>query len=168
MQAVVGEHRVLAAARARIAVRSTKATPCASHTALAAALKASSSRAIKALSRPDDLPKRVAPQSGIDSTSTRSARPCAKPTARSSSVANCARYSSSGRPRYWLLTPISRLTKSNPSGGRAASMPASSSSVVQPVVATTRGSASGIPSSRSRAASCIGQRWSASTPSPIV
>src|SRR5690606_646955 len=91
------------------AVTSTKATPRPSQVSRATALKASSSRATWSRSRPDWRANGVTPQSGIDSTSTRSARPPANPIARSSRPANCSRYSSRGRPRYWLLTPMSRL-----------------------------------------------------------
>ena len=114
----------------------------------------------------------VMPQSGIASTSTRRGSLPAKAMARCSSAANCTRNSSSGRPRYWLLTPMSRLTSTcSPAMGDcacAASMPASSSSVVQPVVATIRGSPRSRPSRRKARASCTGQRPPASTPSPML
>ena len=98
------------------------------------------------------------PQSGIASTSTRSARPRANAIARSSSAANCVRYSSSARPRYWLLTPISRLTKVMRRRVARRRSRQSSSSVVQPVVAMTRDRPARCPSRAARAASCIGQR----------
>jgi hypothetical protein len=53
----------------------------------------------------------VVPQSGMDSTSTRSLRSAASASAMSSSWLNCCTYSSSGRPRYWLFTPIRSDTK---------------------------------------------------------
>ena len=123
---------------------------------------------MRAVSRPLAWPKGVTPQSGIDSTSTRSARPPASWIVRSSRPANSPRYSSTGRPRYWLFTPISRLAKSHWPSGSAASMAADSSSVVQPVVAMKRGAASGTPRSRSAAASCTGHRPSSGTDSPMV
>ena len=105
-----------------MSVMSTKATPCWVQITSAAALNSSVSISIAARSRPLPIPNGVAPQSGKDSTSTRPGRPPAKPIARCSRAWNCTRYSSSGRPRYWLLTPISRLTKSNGPCGTAASM----------------------------------------------
>ena len=111
---------------------------------------------MRAALRSSRLAKGVTPQSGIDSTSTRSRRPCAKPIARSSKAANCSRYSSTPRPRYWLLTPISRLTRSYSASGWTASIAASSSSVVQPVWAMMCGSAIGMPSARSAASELYG------------
>src|SRR5690606_14409643 len=95
------------APRARLAgVMSTKATPRAAQAWRAAALQASSSRAMAATSRPEAAPNGVTPQSGMESTSTRSARPPAKPIARPSRAANSRAYSVTSRPRYWLFTPI--------------------------------------------------------------
>src|SRR5690606_19783382 len=71
------------------AVTSTKATPRPSQASRARALNASSSRATCVRSRPDWRANGVTPQSGIDSTRTRSARPPANPIARSSSSPNC-------------------------------------------------------------------------------
>ena len=134
----------------------------------AAALQASSSSAMRMRSRPDWIANGVTPQSGIDSTSTRSARPLAKPVARASRASNSSRYASTLRPRYWLLTPISSEAKSNLPSGSVASIAAESSSVVQPVAAILCGSASATPSSRSARASWTGQRPPGSTPSPMV
>jgi hypothetical protein len=88
--------------------------------------------------------------------------------ARSSSATKPLRKLSASRPRYWSFTPISRLTRSYGGAKDACVIAAASSSVVQPVVARMRGGSIARPCSRSRAASCIGQRAISGMPSPMV
>src|SRR6185437_4096107 len=94
-----------------IVVTSIQCAPTLPVSAHAAALKASISRATHERSRPSSAANGVMPQSGIDTTITCPALPPASSLARCSSSRNCPRYSSSDRPRYWLLTPISSVTR---------------------------------------------------------
>src|SRR5690606_12038634 len=128
------------APRARLAgVMSTQATPRAVQAWRAAALQASSSRAMAATARPEAAPSGVVPQPGLERAGTRAARQAASPVAGPGRAASSRAYSVAARPRYWLFTLISRLAKSKGPAGAAASVAASSSPVVQPVAAMVSG-----------------------------
>ena len=104
----------------------------------------------------------------MDSTNTCSFLPPAYFMAISKSCFSSARYSSELRPRYWLFTPIKRVTILNVSLTFFSLIAASNSSVVHPVLAMISGSAISMLSELSLWLSCTGKRSFSFTISPMV
>ncbi len=147
-------------------VTSTYLTPFRLTSPLIMALKSSISMAILARSRPSA--KAVMLQSGIERTTTCDGRSPVKATALCNKAANSARNSSTARLRYWLFTPIMRVTRSYRPRGLATSIAKDNSFVVQPVRAMISGSSMRSPFWRSRWTSWTGHRSETATLCPIV